>query len=228
MPAPQIIFPGKSVGSGRFSRHAPLLVFIFIISYLGASVNLSQATEPTAHAPYFVPILAAGNDAATVAVSPDALPRSTSPADTLEPHAGKILKEVGKQTIDQPGHFLIGAAPIWASRYLVGVPWYGWVVTPLLAYREWLQWPSNRWWDPPLDWACLSLGVIVATWRRRPMQRLLNGLPLRRHIVRGLSWGSAWPGDTAPDLGHAYATLSSGAARSRGWLSAAEEAGCRR
>jgi hypothetical protein len=44
-------------------------------------------------------------------------------------------------------------------------------VIPLLAYREWLQWPSNRWWDPPLDWACLALGVIVATWALGALRR---------------------------------------------------------
>jgi hypothetical protein len=96
--------------------------------------------------------------------------------------ASKVLKEVGKQAIDQPGHFLIAAAPIWASRYLVGVPWYGWVAAPLLAYREWLQWPSNRWWDPPLDWAFLSLGAVVATFRRR--NRLPAGLQPLRRIAR--------------------------------------------
>jgi hypothetical protein len=86
-----------------------------------------------------------------------------------------LLKELLKQAIDQPGHFLIAALPIVLSRYLTGVPWYGWPVIPLLAYREWLQWPSNRWWDPPLDWACLALGVIIATWAlgalRRPAAR---------------------------------------------------------
>jgi hypothetical protein len=114
--------------------------------------------------------------------------RSSPAGHAREWPAGKILKEIGKQTIDQPGHFLIGAAPIWASRYLVGVPWYGWVIAPLLAYREWLQWPSNRWWDPPLDWAFLSLGAVVATCRPRSMHRSLDGLPaLRRRIARELS-----------------------------------------
>ena len=100
----------------------------------------------------------------------------------------KVLKEVGKQAIDQPGHFLIAAVPIWVSRCLVGVPWYGWVAAPLLAYREWLQWPSNRWWDPPLDWTFLSLGAVVATFRRR-MYGLADGAqPLRRRLVRSLSF----------------------------------------
>jgi hypothetical protein len=101
---------------------------------------------------------------------------------------GKILKEVGKQAVDQPGHFLIGGAPIWASRYLVGVPWFGWLAAPILAYREWLQWPSNRWWDPPLDWAFLTLGALAATWRRRPGQRLAGALAaLRQSAAPGLA-----------------------------------------
>jgi hypothetical protein len=25
--------------------------------------------------------------------------------------------------------------------------------------REWWQWPSSRWWDPPLDWAIFALGL---------------------------------------------------------------------
>jgi hypothetical protein len=82
-----------------------------------------------------------------------------------------LLKEILKQAIDQPGHLLIAAFPIWLSRRLTGVPWYGWPVVPLLAYREWLQWPSNRWWDPPLDWAFLALGIIVATWLLGALRR---------------------------------------------------------
>jgi hypothetical protein len=89
----------------------------------------------------------------------------------LAPTLRALLKELLKQAIDQPGHFLIAALPIWLSRRLSGVPWYGWPVIPLLAYREWLQWPSNRWWDPPLDWACLALGVIVATWALGALRR---------------------------------------------------------
>jgi hypothetical protein len=105
------------------------------------------------------------------AVAAPAGPLRSAFARTLQ----ALLKELLKQALDQPGHFLIAALPIVLSRYLTGVPWYGWPVIPLLAYREWLQWPSNRWWDPPLDWACLALGIIVATWAlgalRRPAAR---------------------------------------------------------
>lgn len=82
-----------------------------------------------------------------------------------------ILHEVTKQAIDQPLHFLMAAGPIWLSHYVTRVPWYGWSVIPLLAYREWRQWPSSRWWDPPLDAAVFLLGVVVATWTRRPGAR---------------------------------------------------------
>ena len=87
--------------------------------------------------------------------------------DLLSPQALTVLEETGKQAVEQPLHFLMAAAPIMLSRQLTRVPWYGWAITPLLAWREWSQWPSKRWWDPPLDWAFLTLGVVVATWRRR-------------------------------------------------------------
>lgn len=100
---------------------------------------------------------------------------------------GRILKEVGKQAIEQPGHFLIGGAPIWAARCLVGVPWLGWAAAPVIVYREWLQWPSNRWWDPPLDWAFFTLGAVTATWSRRPGHRVMRGLSaIRQSLTSGL------------------------------------------
>jgi hypothetical protein len=187
MPA-QRTLARESERSRRF--HCPALVLVIVLAisspaFAGTLVNFSEVTEPIAAAAQSILVIGSGVDGTTIAVSPETMPRPTSPGDTLKPQAGKLLKEVGKQTIDQPGHFLIGAAPIWASRYLVGVPWYGWVITPLLAYREWLQWPSKRWWDPPLDWAFLSLGAVVATWRRRSTHRSRDGLQsLRQRIAR--------------------------------------------
>ena len=95
--------------------------------------------------------------------------RSAPPAfdDLLSPETLAVLEEVGKQAVEQPLHVLMAAAPICLSRHFARVPWYGWAITPLLVWREWSQWPSKRWWDPPLDWAFLTLGVVVATWRRR-------------------------------------------------------------
>jgi hypothetical protein len=107
----------------------------------------------------------------------------------IAPGAGKILKEIAKQAIEQPAHFLIAAAPVWLSRHLVGVPWYGWAAAPLLAYREWLQWPSNRWWDPPLDWAFLTIGLVAATWSRGPVHLWTSLLRPVRQARR--SWGVA-------------------------------------
>jgi hypothetical protein len=114
-------------------------------------------------------------DPADLAVVPQWIPHATLGIGAVRWPTSRILEEVGKQAIDQPGHFLIGAAPVWASRYLVGVPWFGWVAAPILAYREWLQWPSKRWWDPPLDWAFLTLGAVAATWSRRRRHHLAVG-----------------------------------------------------
>jgi hypothetical protein len=91
-----------------------------------------------------------------------------------------LVREVVKQSIEQPLHFLMAAAPIWLSRCLTAVPWYGWSIVPALAWREWRQWPSKRWWDPPLDAAFLTLGVIGATWRESSRRRRLRAQWLRR------------------------------------------------
>jgi hypothetical protein len=113
---------------------------------------------------------------AHLVIVPELMPRASVSGGAVRWTSSRILKEVGKQAVDQPGHFLIGATPIWASRYLVGVPGFGWVMAPILAYREWLQWPSDRWWDPPLDWAFLTLGAVAATWGRQPGRRPGVGL----------------------------------------------------
>jgi hypothetical protein len=146
----------------------PLLVFVAACCALVVAGVLTKQIDqddvdrfPTAAA------LTVGFTVNDSAVSPPAAPVESAFVRTLQ----ALLKELLKQAIDQPGHFLIAALPIILSRYLTGVPWYGWPVIPLLAYREWLQWPSNRWWDPPLDWACLALGVIVATWALGSLRR---------------------------------------------------------
>jgi hypothetical protein len=89
------------------------------------------------------------------------------PADPAA-RQGNFLTEVVKQAAEQPLHFVMSAGPIWLSRCLTAVPWYGWAMVPALAYREWRQWPSKRWWDPVLDAAFLVLGVLSATWSARP------------------------------------------------------------
>jgi hypothetical protein len=175
-PTPKTIVVGSVIS---------LLIYFMLISEVMANVN-----------PYRGPVLnnvtsilavnsPSGVARANLVIVPALVPSAAGPAAWT---GGKILKEVGKQAVDQPGHFLIGAAPIWVSRYLVGVPWFGWVMAPILAYREWLQWPSNRWWDPPLDWVFLTLGAVAATWRRRPGQRLAGTLAaLRQSAASGLA-----------------------------------------
>jgi hypothetical protein len=131
------------------------------INYIGSTTDLGGSLNP---------------DRANLVIVPQLIPHATPGSAAVAWTTGRILTEVGKQAFDQPGHFLIGAAPIWASRCLVGVPWFGWVGAPILAYREWLQWPSRRWWDPPLDWAFLTLGAVMATWSRRRGHGLADGL----------------------------------------------------
>ena len=194
----QSTLAAQSKRAYRFYCPAFLLVLTLITSCSARaeiSVCASEVTKPAESAVDSVFVTGSGVDGATPRGSPETMPGS--PAYGSGPQARAVLKEIAKQTIDQPGHFLIGAVPIWTSRYLVGVPWYGWVVTPLLAYREWLQWPSNRWWDPPLDWAFLTLGALAATCRYRSKRRFLFGMgSLRQRIV-------ARRGDTASDLVYA-------------------------
>jgi hypothetical protein len=94
-------------------------------------------------------------------------PGLTAPRDPGHVRSSKVLAEVVKQAAEQPLHFVMSAGPIWLSRCLTAVPWYGWAIVPALAYREWRQWPSKRWWDPMLDAAFLVLGAVTATWSAR-------------------------------------------------------------
>ena len=206
---------GESKELSRSLRSVLLLLFGLIVSSATltvTSVKPSKAAEAKESSAASIHINVTVNMAG-VAVGDETVGRSARVEGTAKPDAGKILKEIGKQAIDQPGHLLIGGGPIWASRYLVGVPWYGWAVTPLLVYREWHQWPSKRWWDPPLDWAFLALGVVAATWSRRPRRRAMGAL----RSICGWAAGrlsSRWTrrADRAPDLGDGRAAKTPRAA----------------
>lgn len=139
-------------------------VSLVAIGVLTKAINESYASESQPSSIEAVALAVASDG---TAVGPAPAPRGLELLETL----GALVKELGKQAIEQPGHFLIAALPILLSRHLTGVPWYGWPMVPLLAYREWLQWPSNRWWDPPLDWAVIALGVIMATWALGALRR---------------------------------------------------------
>jgi hypothetical protein len=106
--------------------------------------------------------------------------RAAPAADPVPSPRWNLLAEAAKQAAEQPLHFLMSAGPIWLSRCLTAVPWYGWAVVPALAYREWRQWPSKRWWDPALDAAFFILGVVAATWSGRA-----GPLPVAAMLRRG-------------------------------------------
>jgi hypothetical protein len=123
------------------------------------------------------------------------LPREVDPATPAlaGPAAARqwsLVAEVVKQAAEQPLHFVMSAGPIWLSRCLTAVPWYGWAAVPALAYREWRQWPSKRWWDPALDAAFLMLGVVIATWSARfgpplPAAPMRNWRTALAHLAPG-------------------------------------------
>jgi hypothetical protein len=148
-----------------------------------ANVNPYHVLDPRGRASTVMVDGRSDLDRVHLVIVPQLMPPASVRGGAVQWTSSRILKEVGKQAVDQPGHFLVGAVPIWASRCLVGVPWFGWVLAPILAYREWLQWPSNRWWDPPLDWAFLTLGAVAATWGRQPGRRLGGGLARIRHSM---------------------------------------------
>jgi len=78
--------------------------------------------------------------------------------------------ELKKQLIDQSAHFT------WAFiAVLVSVQVWNYAGLPLgmfflavnfavIGFREGRQWPSSRWYDPPLDWAIYSLGTVAAAY----------------------------------------------------------------
>ena len=115
----------KSKGSRRLRW--PALLSVLALSFSAPATTATSEVE-----------------GASLSIGAETLRRPAPIEGTVAPRAGKILKEIGKQAIDQPAHVMIAAAPIWLSRHLVGVPWYGWAITPLLVWREWSQWPSRR------------------------------------------------------------------------------------
>jgi hypothetical protein len=213
----------------KFRSSTILMITVVAISCMipeATLVSADEAADRIESANHAWSFIDEASTAAALASGVQAMPRPAPAEGANTLPWRRVLKEVAKQAVDQPGHFVVAAIPIWASRHLVGVPWYGWAIAPLLAYREWLQWPSNRWWDPPLDWIFLTLGAVVATCRRGPTPRLPTGLPaLQRRIS---SWRVARPAEGAPDLVHAHAEVTAGTARRRRWVNAAAEAGFRR
>jgi predicted PurR-regulated permease PerM len=85
-----------------------------------------------------------------------------------ERYGRTIWQEIVKQCIDQPLHLLWAWAGIAILLWLWPTMWgpigilFGVVNTAYIAYREYDQWPSTRWWDPYLDWLFFAAGIVVA------------------------------------------------------------------
>lgn len=85
-----------------------------------------------------------------------------------------VLGELVKQVIDQPLHIVMAVASVWVIGYpLVAMAGLSVVLSAIIsgvitaawmARREWKQWPSSRWWDPPLDWLFEAGGLALGLW----------------------------------------------------------------
>ena len=81
------------------------------------------------------------------------------------------MKQLVKQLIDQPLHFAwtFGAAfPLAYGLQPVGLAATLLAVNVLIiVWREAMQWPSKRWYDPPLDAAFFLVGAVTPflIWR---------------------------------------------------------------
>lgn len=74
------------------------------------------------------------------------------------------LGEAVSQAIDQSGHFLWAWVGVALGIYIGGTigSLIAVVNTAYIAYREYGQWPSSRWWDPPLDFMFYAGGILFA------------------------------------------------------------------
>lgn len=84
-----------------------------------------------------------------------------------------VLREVVKQIIDQTLHVLMAYASVWAIGFLMHLTtspmWLsstvsGTLTASWMSFREGMQWPSNRWWDPYLDAFFQLLGLGLGIW----------------------------------------------------------------
>lgn len=86
------------------------------------------------------------------------------------------LREVKKQMIDQPAHYLWMFATFFPLAFGLKNSAGLWIVLGLVLVfasagtaivREFDQWPSQRWWDPLLDYFFLLAGAVTPfiIWR---------------------------------------------------------------
>lgn len=83
------------------------------------------------------------------------------------------LRELAKQAIDQPLHVLMAVASVWlfsgpivwlGATVGVAVTAGGVYTAAWMSYYEWKQWPSERWYDPYLDWTFEAGGLALGIW----------------------------------------------------------------
>lgn len=91
-----------------------------------------------------------------------------------------IKQEIWKQVKDQFWHFIwafLATVPLaclvpvdpeaswnWDSRLLLHLccMWFFIGNVTVIVAREVHQWPSTRWYDPPMDWAFFGAGIATA------------------------------------------------------------------
>ena len=93
--------------------------------------------------------------------------------DKIEAEYGKTGKKIAKQAIDQPLHILMAVASVWLIGWLLTLTGLSVILSTIIsgvltgawmAFREYLQWPSSRWWDPVLDWFFEAGGLALGIW----------------------------------------------------------------
>ena len=82
-------------------------------------------------------------------------------------------KEIRKQMLDQPLHFMWAFATVFPFAYwafhnppMVFVVTFLWLIVNgvWIVAREIDQWPSSRPWDPWMDWAFFAGGAVYAAY----------------------------------------------------------------
>lgn len=74
------------------------------------------------------------------------------------------LVEWQRQVIDQFLHVSVGASAVWFFAKWMALSVAVLVVAAVWVYREIDQWPSTRWYDPPLDWFFEFVGLALGYW----------------------------------------------------------------
>ncbi len=106
-----------------------------------------------------------------------------------------VLGELVRQLIDQPLHILMTVGSVWGIGGSAWAIFYftgdgtvtgiklltclvaGSTLTATwVALRERAQWPSSRWWDPPLDWFFEVVGMSLGVWSLGPVARQIIAL----------------------------------------------------